>query len=232
MRRVSLGGSVVLRKQQSSFDKNPAQRLVFVQPAVPSHGLSQLHHQGRSSGQQLLSLSSIQLCFSNKYTIIYHWGWGRYWSHVWEHFSISQATFLPTVYEENFLWKNLLISVLAVCIIFHNVGEKCDKQMSELYLTVTVCLCSALSPVHRSAFPASLAGDPFWRKDDEKWSALQVMIAFITLITGTSGLFILRFIVLIKVKSLWGFWSYPDPWTKCGRNRFTAVKTYRFWCLH
>lgn len=224
MRRVSLGGSVVLRKQQSSFDKNPAQRLVFVQPAVPSHGLSQLHHQGRSSGQQLLSLSSIQLCFSNKYTIIYHWGWGRYWSHVWEHFSISQATFLPTVYEENFLWKNLLISVLAVCIIFHNMGEKCDKQMSELYLTVTVCLCSALSPVHRSAFPASLAGDPFWRKDDEKWSALQVMIAFITLITGTSGLFILRFIVLIKVEKFVRLLELPRSLNKMWSQPFYCSK--------
>lgn len=82
--------------------------------------------------------------------------------------------------------------------------------MSELYLTVTVCLCSALSPVHRSAFPASLAGDPFWRKDDEKRSALQVMVAFITLITGTSGLFMLRFIALIKVCEAFGVIQIPE----------------------
>uniref|UniRef100_A0A3Q4NBG5 Cholesterol transporter ABCA5 n=1 Tax=Neolamprologus brichardi TaxID=32507 RepID=A0A3Q4NBG5_NEOBR len=34
-----------------------------------------------------------------------------------EHFSVSQATFLPTVYEENFLWKNLLISPYLQCIV-------------------------------------------------------------------------------------------------------------------
>lgn len=35
---------------------------------------------------------------------------------------------------------------------------------------------SALSPVHPAAFPAALAGDPLWRKDDEKRSVLQVSL--------------------------------------------------------
>lgn len=39
-------------------------------------------------------------------------------------------------------------------------------------------LCSALSPVHPAAFPSSLAGDPLRREDDEKRSALQVIIRF------------------------------------------------------
>lgn len=39
-------------------------------------------------------------------------------------------------------------------------------------------LCSALSPVHPAAFPASLAGDPLRREDDEKRWVLQVMIRF------------------------------------------------------
>lgn len=32
-----------------------------------------------------------------------------------------QATFLTDLYEENFLWKNLLIAVVAVCVSFEMI---------------------------------------------------------------------------------------------------------------
>ena len=49
-------------------------------------------------------------------------------------FLCFQATFLPSLYEENFLWKNLLIAVVAVCILFKNM-------FTEYTAAVCVCVC-------------------------------------------------------------------------------------------
>lgn len=45
-----------------------------------------------------------------------------------------------------------------------------------MLLTFSVFLSSALSSVYPAALPASLAGDPLWREDDEKRSVLQVRL--------------------------------------------------------
>lgn len=46
---IGLAGSAVICEWQPWTDQKPAQPLVFLQPSVPSYGLPQLYHQGRSS---------------------------------------------------------------------------------------------------------------------------------------------------------------------------------------
>lgn len=65
-----------------------------------------------------------------------------------------QATFLPSLYEEDFLWKNLVIAVLAVCI-----SSPCSRwsRSAGPGRNLHACLCSAVPPVHPAALPASVA---------------------------------------------------------------------------
>lgn len=84
-------------------------------------------------------------------------------------------------YEENFLWKNLLISVVAVRLRFHcfhlffSIYSSGTESQAET-LMCALCLRSALPPLHPAALPAALAGDPARRKNHEERSVLQVTV--------------------------------------------------------
>lgn len=75
------------------------------------------------------------------------------------------------MYEESLLWKNLVIAIVAV-----RTDSDYIHSNACVLLTLSAFLSSALSPVHPAALPASLAGDPLWREDDEKRSVLQVRL--------------------------------------------------------
>lgn len=81
-------------------------------------------------------------------------------------------SFHPSLYDESFFWKNLLIAVISVRTCQH-----CRR--TEAVGVCVVCsncvfVCEALSPVHPAAVRASLAGDALRRQDNEKRSAVQV----------------------------------------------------------
>lgn len=88
-------------------------------------------------------------------------------------FLFLQAPFLPSAYEGNFLWNNLLVAVVAVRIfsnhfLWSHTGSSC------LFTCVCVCACAAVPPVHPAAVPAPLAGDLLRREDDEEGPVVQV----------------------------------------------------------
>lgn len=83
-----------------------------------------------------------------------------------------QATFLPSLYEENFLWKSLLIAVVAV----GSLSQTVQCKWSLCLLIKRVEPPAAVPPVHPAAVPAALDGDQVRRPHHEAGPVLQVRL--------------------------------------------------------
>lgn len=98
-----------------------------------------------------------------------------------------------------------------MCLILKRLAKQRYVQKTETVkvcgvtiMLMCLCLCSALSPVHPAAVPASLARDPLRREDNEKRSVLQVMFRFqfITQITQSLCTQKVYFYILFHTNSL------------------------------
>lgn len=77
-----------------------------------------------------------------------------------------QAAFLRPLHE-HFLWKNLLISVIAVSFLNFN-SAYIFLNMNVLVTLKVLMVFAALFPVHFAAFSAAMDGDQLWRANYKK----------------------------------------------------------------